>query len=240
MSIYKVLELDTGKIEMLSFVGGGGKTTTIFQLAKELICLNKKVLISTTTAIFPPPKEEYDYFLLKEIAPEFNPTNSTITILGEEIKDHKLKGISSEKIDEISKKQIFNIILIEADGSRGKPIKAPGNHEPVVPRLSTKTIGVIGLDSLGKRIDEDIVHRPEILSRITERDLLDTIDEEVIVKLVLSKDGLFRNTYGDKILLLNKADNEEKVWKAKKIRKLLYDSGFKNVIIGDILSKKFY
>ncbi|OZV10266.1 hypothetical protein CIW83_21260 [Tissierella sp. P1] len=144
MIIYKALGLDIDKAEMLSFVGGGGKTTTIFELAKEFIFLNKKILISTTTKVFTPLKEEYNYLFLKDIDKDFNPLNATITIFGEEIKNGKLEGISSEKLEEIFARNIFDIILIEADGSKRKPIKAPGNHEPVIPTTSTKTIGVIG------------------------------------------------------------------------------------------------
>ncbi|MBU5312746.1 putative selenium-dependent hydroxylase accessory protein YqeC [Tissierella carlieri] len=238
MIIYKALGIDIYKAEMLSFVGGGGKTTTIFELAKEFISLNKKILISTTTRIFTPLKEEYTYLFLKDIDRDFNPLNGTITILGREIKNGKLEGISSEKLEEIFARNIFDIILIEADGSKRKPIKAPGNHEPVIPMTSTKTIGVIGLDSLGKAIDEDTVHRPELLRDIVGRNFI--IDEEVIVKLVLDKNGLFKNASRDKILLLNKANDEMKICKAKRIRRILDDKHFNNVAIADIKEKKFY
>lgn len=240
MSIYKAIKLDIEKKGIISFVGGGGKTTAIFQLAKELTKLDKKILISTTTKIFTPSKGEYDYFFLKDIVQGFNPHNSTITILGKEIEDDKLMGIFLEKVDEIYEKDIFDIILIEADGSNRRSIKAPGSHEPVVPKSSTKTIGVIGLDSLGKTINENIVHRPQLLCEMVGKNLLDVIDEEVIIKLVLEKNGLFKDTYGDKILLLNKADDEKKVTSAIKIRERLNAHGFKNVIIADIFSKKFY
>lgn len=238
MSIYKVLGIDIDKGQILSFIGGGGKTTTIFELAKEFISLNKKVLISTTTKIFTPSKEEYTYFFLKDIYKGFNPLNATITILGLDMKNGKLNGISPEKIDEIFSRNIFDIILIEADGSKGKPIKAPGNHEPVIPMTSTKTIGVIGLDSLGKIIDENTVHRPELLQKIAGKSL--TIDEETIAKLVLDKNGLFKNASRDKILLLNKANDEMKVSNGMKIRRILMDSGFEKVVIADIMEKKFY
>ncbi|WP_406243788.1 selenium cofactor biosynthesis protein YqeC [Tissierella carlieri] len=238
MIIYKALGLDIDKAEMLSFVGGGGKTTTIFELAKEFISLNKKILISTTTKVFTPLKEEYNYLFLKDIDKDFNPLNATITIFGEEIKNGKLEGISSEKLEEIFARNIFDIILIEADGSKRKPIKAPGNHEPVIPTTSTKTIGVIGLDSLGKAIDEDTVHRPELLCQMVGKNFI--IDEEVIVKLVLDKNGLFKNASRDKILLLNKANDEIKICKAKRIRRILKDKHFNNVAIADVKEKKFY
>lgn len=239
MLIYEAIELNIDEKEMISFVGGGGKTTTIFQLAKELIFLGKKVLISTTTKIGVPLKDEYDYLFLKDIDHNFNPQNSTITILGEEIKGKKLIGISPERLDEIFTRNIFDIILIEADGANRKTIKAPANHEPVVPISSTKTIGVIGLDSLGKSIDKNNVHRAEILSAISEKALLDIIDEETIIKLVLDKNGLFKNTYGNKILLLNKADDEIKILRGTKIKKVLKDNGFKDVIISNIKKRNF-
>lgn len=240
MSIYKILGLNIDKVEILSFVGGGGKTTTIFELGKEFITLNKKVLISTTTKLFSPSKEENTYFFIKDIEEEFNPLKGTITIFGETIKDGKLMGVCPEKLEEIFSRNIFDIILIEADGSKRKPIKAPGTHEPVVPKFTTKTIGVIGLDSLGRKIDEDQVHRPELLCKIAGKTLLETIDEETIVKLVLDKNGSFKNTYGDNILLLNKANDETRINRGMEIRKMLEKNGFNNVVIADILSKKFY
>ncbi|MGJ0845674.1 selenium cofactor biosynthesis protein YqeC [Tissierella praeacuta] len=240
MLIYEAIELNIDEKEMISFVGGGGKTTTIFQLAKELILLGKKVLISTTTKIGVPLKDQYDYLFLKDLKHNFNPQNSTITILGEEIKGKKLIGISPERLDEIFTRNIFDIILIEADGANRKTIKAPASHEPVVPISSTKTIGVIGLDSLGKSIDKNNVHRAEILSAISEKALLDIIDEETIIKLVLDKNGLFKNTYGNKILLLNKADDEIKILRGTKIKKVLKDNGFKDVIISNIKKKEFF
>lgn len=239
MSIHRIMEIDIDKRGMFSFVGGGGKTTAIFQLAREFINLNKKVLISTTTKIGVPLEKEYDYFFLKDINRNFNPQNATITILGWKIRDKKLIGISPEKADEIFKRNIFDIILIEADGANRKPIKAPANHEPVVPMCSTKTIGVIGLDSLGKKIDKYTVHRPELLIEITGGKPLDIIDEETIEKLVLDKNGIFKNSYGNKILLLNKADDKNKVSKAIEIREKLYNDDFKNVVIADIKEKKF-
>ncbi|WP_353094531.1 selenium cofactor biosynthesis protein YqeC [Tissierella praeacuta] len=240
MSIHRIMKIDIEKREMISFVGGGGKTTTIFQLAKEFTNLNKKVLISTTTKIGVPLEDEYDYFFLKDIKRNFNPQNPSITILGWETKDKKLIGISPENADEIFKTGIFDIILIEADGANRKPIKAPASHEPVVPICSTKTIGVIGLDSLGKKIDGDTVHRSELLKEITGEKSLDIIDEETIVKLVLDKNGIFKNSYGHRILLLNKADDKIRISNAIEIRERLGNNNFKNVIIANIKDKKFY
>lgn len=240
MTIYEIIGINLNKKEMLSFVGGGGKTTTIFQLAKELTQLNKKVLISTTTKIFIPSKDEYNYFFLKDIDESFSPLEGTITILGEEIREDKLIGISKDKSDKIFKRNIFDYILMESDGSKRKPIKAPGLDEPVIPKTTTRTIGVIGLDCLGEKIDELTVHRPELLLEISEKSSLDIIDEETIIRLILHKNGIFKDSCGDKILLLNKADNEERITKGIIIREKLINEILSKVIIGDIIKRKFY
>lgn len=240
MTIYEIIGINLREKEMLSFVGGGGKTTTIFQLAKELLKLNKKVLISTTTKIFTPSKDEYNYFFLKDIDEGFSPINGTITVLGEEIREDKLIGISKDKSDKIFKSDIFDYILMESDGSKRKPIKAPGLDEPVVPKTTTKTIGVIGLDCLGEKIDDLTVHRPELLLEISGESPLDTIDEETIIRLILHNNGIFKNACGDKILLLNKADDEERISRAIKIREKLDNTIYSNIIIGDIIKRKFY
>ena len=102
---------------------------------------------------------------------------------------------------------VFDYILVEADGSRQKPIKAPADHEPVIPDGTTKTVGVIGLDALGKQICSDSVHRPEHFCRLTGRNMGDRIDEEMVAKLILAPDGLFKSVPGGSrnYVLFNKA-----------------------------------
>lgn len=239
MMIYNALKLDLNNGEVISVVGGGGKTTTIFQLAEELKALNKKILITTTTAIYMPDEKEYDYLFLNDIK-DFSPNNGTIAIWGQEAREEKLIGVSLKKLDEIVGKRIFDFILVEADGAKKKPIKAPGEHEPVVTENTTKTIGVIGLDSLGKTIDEETVHRPETFMKITNTSLLDIIKADVIVKLVLEEEGLFKSSKGENILVLNKANDQDLIKEGMKIRESLLNKGIKNVVISDMQRKMFY
>ncbi|HSH36328.1 selenium cofactor biosynthesis protein YqeC [Schnuerera sp.] len=239
MSIYESLELDMGKGEVLSLVGGGGKTTTIFELGKELKALKKKVLITTTTAIYEPGEEDYDYYFLGDIK-YFSPKEGSITIFGDKVEKGKLLGITPEKVEKIIEMELFNFLLIEADGAKKKPIKAHASYEPVIPKNTTKTIGIIGLDSLDKKI-EDIVHRPEIFMKITDTKYSDIIDEEIIVKYILNSEGIFKDSQGSKILLLNKACDEKGILKGSKIRQTLFENGFKgSVMVTDIKRKKFY
>lgn len=239
MDIYKVLNLDMGKGEILSFVGAGGKTTTIFQLAKELKEKGKKVLITTTTKIDNPINEEYDHFFIKNISPLFKPKNKTITIYGQEIENKKMIGITLNKLEELANKRDYDFILIEADGANRKSIKAPAKYEPVVSKRTDKTIGMIGLDCINKVIQET-VHRYEIFTGIVEKRSVDTVDEESITKLIINNKGLFKETKGRKVLFLNKA-NENNIETGRNIRNTLLYKGFDgDIILGDIIKRKFY
>ncbi len=240
MKICKALQLDVNKRSLISFVGGGGKTTTIFELADELIKANKKVLISTTTKVFNPEKGQYDHYFLQDIDEDFTPLGATITILGKSVIDGKLEGLSPENIDQILDRKIFDFILIEADGSKRKPIKAPAFHEPIIPRRTTLTLGIIGLDCLNKPMDGNTVHRPELLKKLPGNEKIKIINEDVIVNLVLAKDGIFKGSKGKELLLLNKVDEEIRIERARMIGDRLKSKGFTNIIIGDIKKKVFY
>jgi len=226
------------KKEVLSVVGGGGKTTTIFLLGEELKKAKKKILLTTTTAIYNPEKK-YDYYFLNEID-DFNPKLGSITIFGEKVEGKKLIGPSLEKIEEVIQRDLFDYIIIEADGAKGKPIKAAADYEPVIPKSTTKTIGIVGLDCLGQRV-ESIVHRPEIFIQLTKTNYLETININTVIKYILNDKGLFKGACGERILLLNKANTKKMILKGLEIKEILSELGFGiKMLITDIKNKVFY
>lgn len=247
MNFYELFDIDLSKRELVSFVGGGGKTTTIFKLAKELKGLDKKVLVTTSTAIYYPEENTYDKIIVDN-SNEFmenleNINCGTITVIGRAIsKENKLLGLSKELIEGIYYKKIFDYILVEADGSKRKTIKAPADHEPVIPRSTDKTIGVVGIDSIGKSINEENVHRPELFCRVTDSKEKEIISEEKIFKLIKSDRGLFKDVplKSKKYIFLNKVDNKEELRKAEKIIGLVKTNRIKVdlVIAANTIDKK--
>lgn len=249
MNIYEELDIDLDKKELICFVGAGGKTTSMFLLAQELKSLGKKVLVTTTTAIFYPEENEYDEIIIEDNIEinkiEKSINNGSILVIGKEVTNQrKLKGIEKDTITDIFNKGIFDYILVESDGSKRKPIKAPASHEPVLPTLCTKVIGLIGLDSIGKKIDSEFVHRPEIFTKITNSNIGDLITEDIVFNLVSNENGLFKDASIDtkKYLILNKCDNESNKESAIIIKDLIKKSGFKinKIIIASMTNKKKY
>lgn len=235
------MNLDTW--EVVSVVGGGGKTSAMFTLARELSEMGRRVLVTTTTAIMMPEREQYDVFLSLsnegDIDKLFESEPGTVTVLvGSFIREDKLKGIDEELVDKIYERCYFDNIIVEADGSRMKPIKAPREDEPLLPSVTKKLVGVVGLDSLGKPVGEETVHRAEIFKKVTSSREGDAIDAEVISKLILHRDGLFKGgELMERYLLLNKADSEELKSEAREVAKLVEGRNqIKGIIIASLKS----
>lgn len=198
MNISSALGLYKDSKEMvISFVGGGGKTSCIFSLAYELANEGNRLLITTTTAMYNPEKINHP----------------NISVLGDYVTpEGKLKGISKEKVDDIKLGNQFDFILVEADGSKGRPIKAPADHEPVIAKSTDIMIGVIGMDAFGQKLDSAYVHRSEILADLTKTPIEGIVKDKVILHLVSNPMGLFKNCppSSRKILLLNKVVDEKR------------------------------
>ena len=206
----------------ISIVGAGGKTTLLYLLGNHLRDAGFKVLLTTTTMVYYPDADE-----------NFN----NITLWGSHIIEQgigqefeqdkrKIKGFEKEEMECFVRSGLFNefdFVLIEADGAKRMPIKAPNENEPVIIDYSDIVIGVVGLDSLGKVINEENTHRPAELIKIFNKDLGDIINENDIKNLSLSENGLFKNSpvLAKKVLVLNKADSPEKLKSGKRIIDLL-------------------
>lgn len=240
MNLSKRLEIEKNDYKVISIAGGGGKTTTMNRLAKELSQDGKKVLITTTTAMMMPDSGDYDYFITEEEfledpkVLELSAERGKIAVLiGTMIRIDKVKGVEMPIVDQIKEMEIYDHIIVETDGAKRKPIKAPREDEPLNPYSTDLVIGVIGLDSLGKKIEEENVHRVEILKKILNITDEKYIDEEIIAKLAAHPQGLFKNAVGkDQVLILNKADDYNLRERGEKIRDLLQE---KNTRIKDIL-----
>jgi probable selenium-dependent hydroxylase accessory protein YqeC len=215
MKLFEALDIDLTRNELICFVGAGGKTTSLFRLARELKGCNKRVLVTTTTAIYYPDDGDCDEVIVgisQDRGTMSSVSGACIVAFGREVTaDNKLSGIDKACISELHQKALFDYILVEADGSKQRPIKAPGFHEPVIPNTTTKTVGVIGLDALGKRINDTSVHRPELLCMHTAKMMEAIIDEDVIVRLVVAPQGLFKSVPegSQRYVVLNKAENRD-------------------------------
>ena len=197
-----------GQALIAAFVGAGGKTEAIFALAHEATSRGLSVLVSTTTAMRDPRLEGdrgIDFFVEK--LPDAPLPAATLSFLATGSHEAtKIHGPGPEYFGQF--RIFFDLVLVEADGSRRLPIKAPATHEPVIPAASDVVVACIGLDALGRSVDETTVHRlPEFLA-ITGLNEGSPLDIDALVSLVAHPDGSFKGSppYARLILLLCKAD----------------------------------
>ncbi|MFL0267084.1 selenium cofactor biosynthesis protein YqeC [Candidatus Clostridium radicumherbarum] len=242
MKLSKLLDIKVNSV--ISIVGAGGKSTLMYTLAQELR-QDYKCLITTTTKIYLPYKEQFDYMAVG--IEEFNRLkhnpNKGIYVYGSSINDeNKLIGVNPAEL-EIDVPN-FQYLLIEADGSKRKSIKGWNNTEPVVLNTTTNTIGVISIEAIGNKINEVNVFRVKEFLNITNAAENDTITEANIVSLIFHKYGLFKNSTGEKILFINKVENEEQWKTAEKLIDRILRENMKHliidkIIVGSLLEKKY-
>jgi probable selenium-dependent hydroxylase accessory protein YqeC len=154
----------------VQLVGGGGKTTLMLGLAAALRQRGAPVLVGTTTHIRDP--EHCPVFVL-EADPERRRCAAARALAqygwacvaaGREPETGKLRGLAAGEPDALYAALPSAWMLIEADGSRGLPLKAHEVHEPVLSPGVELVIAVVGLSALGRPLDDRTVHRPRLLA----------------------------------------------------------------------------
>ncbi|WP_338061973.1 selenium cofactor biosynthesis protein YqeC [Sporohalobacter salinus] len=229
----------------MTVVGAGGKTSTIIILVQEMI--SKRLLITTTTHF-----TEFTQFfnkevmgadavkIINEIDDIWQQKPKQKIVVGKErinydseLANYKIKGISPTLVDNF--KLIFSDcnILVEGDGSAGKPIKVPASYEPVVPAKTDILIPVLGMSGLGTEINDQHCHRLKQLRGLTDKNI---IDQELIVKILTSVDsyGYYQKKIKNYIPILNQV-SESNLSRVKKIAFDLVEKGIPKVIITNTL-----
>jgi molybdenum cofactor cytidylyltransferase len=240
--------------EVVAFVGGGGKTSTMFGLAEALAqtSIGRRVLTTTSTrifaaqiklapahVIFEPARQS-----LAELLPALQAAldrHGQVLLIGQtEPETGKAFGIPPELIDRLAATGLFDVILNEADGSRMRPFKAPAGHEPVIPVSSSLVVPVVGLDVLARPLSDDTVHRAKLVSELSGTPLTGPVTVETVATVLSHAQGGLKNVPEPArvIPLLNKAESPLALAAARQIATtLLQKPRFDRVAIGAVKDK---
>jgi len=215
MRLQESLTLNRGDI--VSFVGAGGKTTAMYRLAQELVGLGWRVVTTTTTMIRPPTLEqseetilEADLTLLLQKVEQALEGHHHVTVATGQKQDEKgkLVGLQPELVGKLTNIPSIDAIIVEADGARGRSLKAPAPYEPPIPPATTILVPMIAVDAIGQPLDERIAHRPELVARLTGASLGDRITPEMAAQVLAHPEGGLKNAPPSArvIALINKVD----------------------------------
>lgn len=153
MTLVNLLDIQPG---VTAVIGGGGKTTLLWTLGQELAATHT-VLLCTTTKIMP-----FSGIPCARTAEELERLRKGNRLLcaGREVPGTGGK-LSALEMPMVQLADRFDYVLVEADGSAKRPLKAHASHEPVIPPEAEQTICVVGASGFGKPV-ADAAHRPEI------------------------------------------------------------------------------
>ena len=206
--------LRVGPSPKIAIVGAGGKTTLLFKLAAEFA---GPVLITTTTHFGRWQLKNVNQRLFLDENAELNVKEldihnaKLISVTGKPTVDKRLSHLNNHALEQLKTFAENNSLplLIEADGSRQKPIKAPRATEPVIPEWADLVCALAGMEVLGKPNNEGFVHRPERFKELTGCMLDQTISATHMVKLLSHEEGGLKNIpkHARRVVVLNQADN---------------------------------
>jgi molybdenum cofactor cytidylyltransferase len=207
--------LRLGEAPQVAFVGAGGKTAALFILAR---LFDSPVLVTTSTHLAASQVEQGDQHLvilqvddLASLDAKKLPPVTVVT--GEANKEGRLRGLGDASLHRLSEfaRQQGLPLLIEADGSRQRALKAPVGHEPAIPPFVELVVVLAGLSALGQPLGEDCVHRPEQFARLTGLKLGHLVEPLALTRALTHREGGLKNIPPNarRIALLNQADTPE-------------------------------
>lgn len=246
MQLIKALQPNMqSKSQIISLVGSGGKTTALFQLAKQFQVeyQKSKVFVTCTTHLASWQTKFADHHIIVKSKDDFiNMPEHGIILFTGDIENERTIPIdrkSLERLHEISIEKDIPL-LIEADGSQQKPIKSPAEHEPPIPDFTDIVIYVVGLNAIGKKLNDEHVHRPEIFSQLTNLEINESITSESIIKALAHPQSGLKNipSHAKRIALLNQADTPVLQSIGGDMAKQLL-SHFDSVLVGSLQQDNF-
>ena len=187
--------LNIAEHETVALVGGGGKTSAMFRLAREVTDNGGRAITTTTTRIFAaqialaPAHVPAASATWESVGAELRKHGHVLVIGDTNPRDGKADGVSVDLFARLRAWFPGACLVNEADGSRMRPFKAPAGHEPVIPPDTTLVVPLVGADVFGRALDDEHVHRPELVSALSGAPLGAPITPEIVARVLAHPDG---------------------------------------------------
>lgn len=196
-----------GASGLIAIVGGGGKSSLMFELAASL---PGRVVMTTTTRIFASQLERAKSVCRLEDDDwhaKVDDFDTSLLMVGR-VDGDRAVGVPREFPSELLARPGVDWVVVEADGSRMLPVKAPAAHEPVIPQASDLVIVVAGIDALAGPIRE-VAHRPELVSAVAGCSPDQSLTAEALARVLSSREGGLKGApeRARVALLLNKVES---------------------------------
>ena len=188
--LLEALRLKPG--QTVAFVGAGGKSSALGRLAAEAAG-EMPIVLTTTTRLGAAQaglakahlvvEEPKDLAALPALLAEHGSVVVTGAAGGRE---GKWYGPPADLMESLHRLAVGAgaALIIEADGARGRGLKAPAEHEPVVPPFTDLVVPVAALDVVGKPLGPEHVHRPERVAALLGKSQGDLLAAEEVARVL--------------------------------------------------------
>ena len=232
--------------EHVALVGGGGKTSLLFELARVLWRAGKRVLLTTTTKLWHRQALQSPALILTDSDTSWRMklgealhVHGNVMLAGSLLDSAKVQGIDPTLADDLYFNAPVDYVLVEADGSAGHSVKAHAAHEPAVPASATMVVALLGLDALNQPVGPEIVFRLKAFKQITGAASGQPLTSTVLARLFSHPAGLFKEAsdHARRIVFLNKLDTLANENEARELSELILTSTprpIDRVVIGSV------
>jgi len=241
LSLTRVLRLTSSSC--VAFVGAGGKSTAMFNLAREF---STPVIVTATTHLGLWQVPLADTHVIPDGSADIeqlNPGKPGVILITGEIENERTKPINNELLSLLySVCRSYSVpLLLEADGARQKPFKAWAGHEPPIPEFADQVVQVVGMNGLGKPLTEEVVHRAEVFSKLSGLKIGESLTPEALIRVLTHKNGGLKNipTGAKKSVLFNQADTSESQSAARAMADALLPQ-FQSVVVASMKNKMIH
>lgn len=181
---------------VVAIFGGGGKTSLLRAAAEALWRGGTPVVVTTTTRTEPldwPGLQVMDWEEFGAGGPAAAGGGAApgglLCVRRGFLAEGKWLGLAPEEVEELARRLPERVVLVEADGSGGLPVKLHRPDEPVWPRICSLAIAVMGLSAVGAPLGR-VLHRLGRLSRPgVPEDPATPCDWDVLWRLLAGPDG---------------------------------------------------
>ena len=220
LTLAEALGLKPGSVTAL--VGGGGKTSTLLRLCEEFGRDGRRVLATTTARMKMEELSPMQDVLLWDdrdlqgpawkscrdakgsdaawigavLKGQTSPSVSA-TFLGRSMMRDKVVGLPADYLGNLLSGLSWDEVVVEADGCRGRSIKAHRLGEPAIPLCATHCVIVIGADGINMPVNDETCHRPEVILDLLGLEWGENLSPRKLVDLLRHPRGILSKIPGD-------------------------------------------
>ncbi|HEV7122457.1 MAG TPA: selenium cofactor biosynthesis protein YqeC [Rhodanobacter sp.] len=228
-----------GGERLVAVAGAGGKKSTMYALASR--CPGRAGLTTTVNCPFP-PRELQAHLVVEEEEGLLQTIRATSRgyrrVFFARPGKHAdwAAGIRPELVAQVHAAQMFDLLLVKADGARHRLIKAPADGEPIYPPGTELVLYLVSAHVLGRQLNSGIAHRMEEFIALTGAAEGTVIRPEHIVSLLTSAAGALKGiAQGMRVVpVINRVDTPERRRQARAIaeRALSASPRLSGVVLG--------